>query len=832
MTNKILFFVIVLIALIADVYAGSSLRNLPDIVSENPVSGGFTLVHGEKPTSIMLSGNDYPAVLRAAKDLQLDIERVTDQKPDIITKIMPSSNNVVIAGTLGKSSIVKDIIQAGKLDISSISGKWESFIIATVDNPLPDVAKALVIVGSDRRGTIYGLYEISRQIGVSPWYWWADVPVTHKDNLYIKPGIYRQGPPSVKYRGIFINDEDWGLHLWSGRTFEPESRGIGPKTYEKVYELLLRLRLNYIWPAMHECTREFASIPENVELAHYYGIVVGSAHCEPMLYNNAKWDESKLGKWDYSQNRDTIFGVWEDYAKNRGDKEAVWTVGMRGIHDRGMQGKREEQIGTLEEILHDQQQLLNKYVTKEWGDVAQAFVPYKEALKLYDAGLKVPDDVTLVWVDDNFGYIRRLSSAEERKRSGGAGVYYHISYYGGPHSYLWINTTAPALIWEELHKAWENQARRLWVINVGDIKPMEIGIDYFSRFAWDVDKFGPDSQMKYLMDFAVKLFGYELARPVAGLLNEFYRLGTIRKPELMIRTGWALSLPESQAIELRKNYRSLLEQEAYISEKIPARYRDAYTELIGFPARILGATGLIFMADRAIQFGDDIAANEQEIQRLREYIDSEVAHYNNDIAGGKWKHMMPGAVTRKQLIRWSSQVQWPWGEKPSDKPVQRNTSNRTWLDAAFANEKTASGEAQWTLVDGLGSTGRALALKPASIEYSWQPDDKTAPMLEYEFETKGNPDSSLLIDFMPTFRICPGMKLRVAVSVDDKPAKLVDVPGGSGAENEYGRVRYNAVQNNASRAEVELPTLSPGKHTLKIRAVDPGVVVDRISLPE
>ena len=837
MTNKIIAVIVVFVSAFSISYGSSGISPMTDIVSSESTPGSFSLVQGGNASPIYLDNADYPGVIRAAKDLQLDIERVTSVKPQLHTSTKASGSSIVIAGTLGKNSLIDRLVKSAKIDTSAIAEKWESFLITTLDNPLPGVSHALVIIGSDRRGTIYGIYEISKQIGVSPWYWWADVPVLHKDNLYINPGLYLQGPPAVKYRGIFINDEDWGIHQWAIHTFEKHPKGIGPKTYEKVFELMLRLRLNYIWPAMHECTREFASIRENVELAEYYGIAAGAAHCEPMLYNNAKWDEKKLGKWDYTINRDNIYAKWEEYAKTRGDKEAVWTMGMRGIHDRGMQGKSDvaARIDTLEEIFADQQGLLDKYVAPYWDQVAQAFVPYKEVLSLYDAGLKVPDDITLVWVDDNFSYIRRLSSPQERKRSGGAGVYYHISYYGGPHSYLWLNTTAPALIWEELHKAWENEARTLWMLNVGDIKPMEIGIDYFSRFAWNADTYGPDSQPIFLHDFAAELFGKELAEPVAKLLAEYYRLGTIRKPELMQRPFWSLNLPETRAIQLRNDYNSLLETEAKLAARIPTESRDAYTELVGYPARILGASGLIFMADRAIQFGDNIASNEAEITQLRSFIDSEVDNYNNNIASGKWKNMMPGAVTHKDLTRWNSQVRWPWGEKQQSantKPAVRNTSARTWRNADSADRRTVSGISKWTCVDGLGSTGKALALKPAGIEYSWDLRDTDAPALEYDFMTTNNVPSKVLVDFIPTFRIYPGMKLRVAVSIDDQPSVLVEVPGSSGAENEYGRVRADAVQNNYARADIPFPALTAGRHVLKISAVDPGIVIDRISFPE
>jgi hypothetical protein len=435
-------------------------------------------------------------------------------------------------------------------------------------------------------------------------------------------------------------------------------------------------------------------------------------------------------------------------------------------------------------------------------------------------------------VDDNFGYIRRLGAPEERKRTGGAGVYWHLSYYGGPHSYTWINTTAPALMWEEFHKAWENDARTLWVINVGDIKPMEIGIDYFSHLAWNPTSVGADSQPLFLRAFAAENFGEKLAEPIARLLGEFYRLGTIRKPELMNR-AWALSLPDERAEQLRQDYENLLQREQKLAGAISPTVRDAYTEMIGFPARVLGASGLIFMADRKIQFGEATTANEAEITRLRKWLEEQVEEFNTSVAGGKWRHMMPGLVTAKDLTRWNSQVRWPWGEKTVNaaaSPIHPVQSARLWRDAASADHQSASGNARWVAVQGLGPSGQAMALKPAGLSSSWSIGNDKSPVLEYEFQTKGG-DAEALIDFLPTFRLCPGMKLRVAVGVDDQPAVPVEVPGSSGAEDERGQSRSNAVQDNYVRATVPLPGLTAGKHLLKISAVDPGAVIDQVSLP-
>jgi hypothetical protein len=794
-----------------------------------------TIVGGGSEAAVVLDAQEYPVVRIAAGLFAEDVRRVTGRRL-VLTNEARGPVQAVLVGTLGRSAWIQKLVGAGKLkDIASIQGCWEATLMQVVDKPFAGVERALVIVGSDRRGTAYGLMQLSQKMGVSPWNWWADVPVRHRDGLAIRIPAPQVDAPAVKYRGIFINDEDWGLHPWAARTFDPEFKNIGPKTYEKVFELMLRLRLNYLWPAMHGISTEFGSVPENYQLAGKYGIVAGSSHCEPMLYNNVKWREAQKGRWNYSLNRDTIHSTWEQYAKDRGAEEAVWTLGIRGIHDQGMQSPpndRPGRISLLETVFRDQRGLLDKHVTKEWGPVAQCFVPYKEVLPIYDAGLKVPDDATLVWVDDNFGYIRRLSNPEERKRSGGAGVYWHLSYYGGPHSYTWINTTAPALMWEELHKAWENDARTLWVINVGDIKPMEIGIDYFSRLAWNPDGFPLAAQHRFLLDFATENLGEKLAPRIAGLLTDYYRLGTVRKPELMERR-WALSLTPEGAGQLGKDYQKLLDDESRLARDIPASARDAYTELAGFPARVLGLSGLVFLADRDMQGGKAVSANEKTIANLRAGLEAQVSNYNTNVAGGKWNRMMPGLVTGRNLMAWNSQVRWPWGE-PTNRPVVVQASaisESSWRNTAAFDRQAAAGQARWSVVEGLGPSGKGVALKPASLSSSWSGTDSSAPALEFDFKTKAG-DAEAWVDFLPAFRLVPGMKMRVAFIVDSGEPSIVEVPGSSGTEDENGRIRNQAVQDNYVRARVPLPGLTAGRHTFKIRAMDPGVVIDRIHLPE
>lgn len=838
----------------------------PITVSSAPSSTGITLVGTKTVAAIAIDENDYPVVKLAASLFAEDVGRVTGKTLYIGAKSAPQ---MILAGTLGKSQLIDRLITQGKLkDIEMIKGHWEATLWQMVDDPAPGVKKALVIVGSDRRGTAYGLICLSKLIGVSPWYWWADVPVMHKNTVTISIPKPTWDKPAVKYRGIFINDEDWGINLWARNNFEKDfAQGVGPKTYEKVFELMLRLRLNYLWPAMHAVSKEFGNTPENIALADRYAIVAGSSHCEPMLYNNVHWDEKVKGRWNYSTNRDTIYNTWKNTVLDRKDKEAVWTLGIRGIHDRGMEtppSTNTDRIDLLEQVFKDQRDLIHRYVAPQYGPVAQCFVPYKEVLPVYDAGLKVPDDVTLMWVDDNFGYIRRLSNLSERKRTGGSGLYWHLSYYGAPHSYTWINTTPPALLWEEFHKAWENEARTIWVINVGDIKPMELGIDYFSRLAWDPEGQHADAQPKFLTAFLAENFSNNATTRLYELVTDFYHLGTIRKPELMNR-HWALSLSPQTAQKLLSAYEDLLNREHLIAAKVPVTERDAYTELIGFPTRILAATGLIFMHDRAQILGNTPQDNppqsntpvgntqqdlQHEIRRLKASLDAEVEDYNLKIAGGKWKDMMPGAVTGKNLPAWSSQVAWPWGETNQPDTARREPDPDILRIAASADHQSAPAPAvppasgatptaaqpapptppktaRWIEVPGLGRSGRAMALEPAIPTATWDSADPSAPTLRYDFHANGKA-SRVILYFLPTFRLYPGMQLRVGVGVDDHLLATIEVPGSSGKEDENGLNRNQGIRNNYVTATVDLRALPAGEHSLFIRAVDPGAVIDAI----
>lgn len=405
----------------------------------------FTLASPRQTAAILYDASDAAVVKRAAELFAADVEAVTGRRPQV-TSATGETGPAVIVGTVGGSALIRRLSEAGKIDTAPLEGAWERYLIQTVANPLPGIRKALVIAGSDRRGAAYGLFTLSELIGVSPWYWWADVPVKKHAALHVDaPPTYSQ-TPSVRCRGIFLNDEDWGLTPWASQTFEPERGNIGPRTYAKVCELLLRLKANYLAPAMHPVSTSFNQIPENKLVADTFAIVMGSTHCEPLLLNTAsEWDTQTMGPWNYDKNKEGINRVLTQRVRENSPYENVYTLALRGLHDGAMSTTlpMHEKVRMLQQALLDQRQILAENIDRPVETVPQAFTPYKEVLEIYSNGLELPDDVTIVWPDDNYGYMKRLSGVREQRRTGRSGVYYHVSYLGVPHSYLWFSTTPP-----------------------------------------------------------------------------------------------------------------------------------------------------------------------------------------------------------------------------------------------------------------------------------------------------------------------------------------------------------------------------------------------------
>ncbi|EKU88458.1 glycosyl hydrolase 115 family protein [Bacteroides oleiciplenus] len=640
------------------------------IVKETDGEQAFPLVSSNSKALISYDENDFEVVKETARLFAEDIRNVTGKRIALSDK-QKAAAYMVIIGTIGQNRTIDRFVREGKLDVSPIRNGWEQYIIQTLDNPDKGIQKALVIAGCDRRGTAYGVLSLSEVMGVDPLYWWADVPVKQKNTLYVHTTRYISKAPSVKYRGIFINDEGWGIQPWATNTFDKEVGNMGPKTYAKVCELILRMKGNMMAPAMHPKTTAFNLVPGNREVADKYGIVVTSAHCEPLLYNNTtEWDNKINGEWNYLTNKEGILKVLDKRTFQTAPFENAYVIAMRGIHDAGLIGVPEDRKAEVtEEALQDQRNILSKHIGKPAEEIQQVFVPYKEVLDIYEKGMKLPDDVTIVWPDDNFGYIKKLSDVKEQKRSGASGVYYHISYLGEPHDYLWLNTTPPALIYEEMKKAYDTGANRYWLLNVGDIKPGELGIKFFLDLAWDIDLFNYDNAYQFDANYLSSIFGDKYKDDLQDIMSTYYQLGFQRKPEAM---GWGVEWNSSDSRERIVNtdfsfinyneaenriaeYDRIANKSERILKELPDKYKAAFYELVFYPvkgATLMNKKMLTAQQNRwyALQGRASTELYASKVRSYHDSIGSYTAHYNQ-MLNGKWNHMMslaPGWVATYQ----------------------------------------------------------------------------------------------------------------------------------------------------------------------------------------
>lgn len=707
----------------------------------------------------------------------------------------------VIAGTIGQSSLLADYAE----EFSSIEGQHEAFLLKVLEDG------TLLIAGSDKRGTAYGLLELSRLLGVSPWEWWADATPTRLSSFELQAGYTDSQSPDVPYRGIFINDEDWGLLPWSNQTYEPNEakNHIGPKTYSRVFELLLRLRANTLWPAMHECTMPFFLVEGNRQAAADYSIFIGSSHCEPMVCNAAgEWSRRGEGAYDYVNNSANVYRFWENRVKEVHSADNIYTLGMRGVHDGKMQGAKTvaEQKAVLERVISDQRGLLGKYVNADVTRVPQVFIPYKEVLDIYRAGLQVPDEVTLMWCDDNYGYIRQFPSAEERLRKGGNGIYYHASYWGRPHDYLWLSTTHPSLLHNEMKRAYDSGIQQMWILNVGDIKPAEYLIELFLDMAWDMDK--TTSVEVHLNNFLAREFGYEVAEALYPLFCEYNRLNYIHRPEFLGNTrteerdpAWKVvkDLPWSERY-IRNRLASWEELSDKVEEvwiQVPVSKQDAYFQLVKYP--IQGAAQMnekhlyAQLARHGIEPWSRSDAAYDSIVSLTE-------RYNKGFHNkGKWDRMMDF--------------------RPRKLPVFDRVKRDTITESLPADveplvvwQGEACKEASRTNVNPMGYEGQAQPIAQGeTVEY------KTTCALPDTIE--------VVLHFTPVHPQ-DGGKLRVEVALDGAEPVVISYET-KGRSEEW---KENVLWNRATRRLLLPVVQGVSGHRLSVKALDPAIELDCIEL--
>jgi hypothetical protein len=606
-------------------------------VTNTASKGSFAIASKGKIASIVISENDFAGVLRVVEHLEKDLYNVTNLHPAKYTNSNPLTDFAIIIGTLGHSAIIDQLAKEGKINAAELTGKWEKFSTQIVENPTKGIQRALVIAGSDKRGTIYGIYDLSNQIGVSPWAFWADVPAKKQTELFARTGVHSLGEPKVKYRGIFINDEAPALTGWVHENYG----NFNAKFYDKVFELILRLKGNYLWPAMWS-EKFYADDPQNGILADEYGIVMGTSHHEPLAKAHGEWNKAVNGAWDFTKNAENLKKFWTDGIQRMGTKETMVTIGMRGDGDEPM--TEGTAISLLENIVKTQREIISSVTKKPADQTPQMWALYKEVQEYYDKGMQVPEDVTLLLCDDNWGNLRKLPALDAKPRQGGYGIYYHFDYVGGPRSYKWINTNQIERTWEQMHLAYEHGVDKIWIVNVGDIKPVEFPLEFFMDYAWNPEVWNADNLQNYYTQWANENFGKQYATAIADILKMYTKYNARRKPELLNPSTYSL-IDYNEAENVVSDYNALAKKAQEISNKLPAEYKDAYYQLVLYP--VLASANLnelyVTAAKNSLYANQGRAATNAYAEKVKTLFDKDAAlsnYYNKTMSNGKWNPMM------------------------------------------------------------------------------------------------------------------------------------------------------------------------------------------------
>ena len=808
LTKKIMAVALLSLALSTEANAADT------FVSFEPAAGTWQL----SDLTIGLAEGEHSCVTIAAANLATDFEKVTGTKASIISPssfLLPPSSKIFI-GTVGVNKQIDQWVKQGVL--SDLKGKTEKYIIKTIGNQL-------VIAGSDKRGTVYGIYELSRQIGVSPWYYWADVPVERHTSLYIKEGEYTDGEPAVRYRGLFLNDEAPCLTTWVKNTFDTDYGGH--KFYEKVFELILRLKGNYLWPAMWGWAF-YADDPENLKTADAMGVMMGTSHHEPMARNHQEYarDRKGWGAWNYATNKQNLDRFFREGIERMNGTDDIVTIGMRGDGDEAMGNGTDTKL--LENIINNQRRIIKEVTGKSADKTPQIWALYKEVQDYYDAGLRVPDDVTILLCDDNWGNVRRLPTAEEQKRKGGWGLYYHVDYVGAPRNSKWINVTPIQNMWEQLQLAYFGGIQKLWILNVGDLKPMEYPIQLFMDMAWNPSKYRVDNLLDHTRDFCAESFGEDQACEAAQLLNLVSKYnGRITSEMLDAKTyttwEFAQVVSDYQALETRA-----LRQ--FITLKPEAR--DAYRQIVLFPIQ---AMGNIYEMYYAQAMNHQLAAqNDPEAncwaERCRKAFERDQQlnlQYNKEIAGGKWDGMM----IQKHISYKIWNDNFPADVCPDLIEVKAPTEGPTFsavhgyisIEAEHTWNRQDASAAKWTVIPYMGRTLSGISLMP----YTVGTDDAK---LTYRFKDNGTKTAKIHIITKSTLDFLDKGGLIYDVAVDGNSPVSVNFNANLNEkpENIYS-IYYPTIASRVVEKEVELPlSASQDIHTLTIHPQDPGIVFEKI----
>lgn len=826
MMKKLYLALVAIVMMVANVNAADHMG-----ISFNELSSDrFTLIENGNPISLLLDETDDIGVQIAAKALQKDFKMVSGKEAKILNE--PSEKSVVIIGTL-ESKYIKQIIKNKKLDKKELEGKYEKYIMTTIANPVEGVDEALVIAGSDKRGTIYGIYELSEQIGVSPWYDWADVPVYEQKNISLAKGIYTAGEPAVKYRGIFLNDEAPCLTGWVKNTYGTDFGDH--RFYARVFELILRLRGNFMWPAMWSWAF-YADDPLNSKTADDMGVVMSTSHHEPMARNHQEWtrNRSKYGNiWDYNQNPEGLTTFFREGIERAKDTEDIITIGMRGDGDAELAGSDEDNIRMMEGLFEDQRQIIKEVTGKPAKKTPQVWALYKEVQTYYNKGLRVPDDVIILLSDDNWGDIRRLPNAEEQKHPGGWGMYYHVDYVGAPRNSKWLNVTPVQHLWEQMQLTYDYGVDKIWVLNVGDLKPMEYPITLFLDMAWNPTEFNAENLLDHVYEFCKEAFGEDQAKEAARLLNLVSKYNGRITPEMLDATTYNLETGEFK--QVCDDYARLEVAALRQYMELDSKAKDAYQQLILFPIQAMANLYDMYYAQAMnlkLAANNDPAANywadrcEEAFARDAELC----ANYNKVMSNGKWNGMM----TQKHIGYTSWNDNFPADRLPRLRRVEETDKIGGYVftekngivsmeaEHFYAQENGNAGE--WTTIPYMGRTLSGVAVMP----YSVLPDGAT---MTYKFNLTSDVDAvDVLIAVNSTLTFYRLEGHRYAVSIDGGEEQIVNFNERLNEDpaNLYS-VYYPTVAKRVVESKVKFPMqVSKGEHTLTVRPIEPGTVFEKI----
>jgi hypothetical protein len=812
-------------------------------VSTIAFSNPLIIADKQSAWPVIIEKNEAMPIKTAGRHFADDIALVTGTRPQVWENTNNIVKQVIIAGTLANSGLIKKLVKSGKLKVPEDAKKWEGYFVVMIDKPFPGIEKALVITATHHRGVVYGLFHLSRRFGISPWYWWADVPVVKQEKIEMPDNYSFSDFPRVKYRGIFINDEAPALSNWSREKFGGFKHGF----YEKVFELMCRLNANYIWPAMWG-NAFYDDDPLNINKAEEYGIVMGTSHHEPLMRAHVEWRRYGKGLWNYDSNAAVLKDFWRE-GMVRGRNEKIVTLGMRGDGDEPM--TRETATALLERIVADQRQIIKDVTGKPPEQTPQLWALYKEVQDYYDKGMRVPDDVTLLLCDDNWGNIRRLPALNEKPRKGGYGIYYHFDYVGGPRNYKWINTNHISRIWEQMHLAWQYNARQIWIVNVGDIKPMEFPISFFLDYAWNPEATGPDDLMKYTEGWAEKQFGATYKKEIAYLYDGYSKINSRRKPELLDANTYTFNYDEWNRVVAE--YDALLEKAEAINSKLSPEQKDAYFQIILHPIRASANLYRMYCAvaqNKKLSALGNTLANHYARQ-VRKYYDEDSLitisyHKMND---GKWNHMMSQthigytywqeprtnriphtemvfhynqrpAIRKPATEEDNSKALVPSGEKGK---VFIETNGVASMYATNYSRKNENSNIYWKVLPGHGRTGDAITTFP--VTHKALKDEKATPWLEYDVYHNSGDSVSLYFYFSPTLNFLHEVKgFQFEFSLNGASPQVHSIN-----ERDYdSRTWEGWVASNTIIKKTDALLSSSGKTRVRYRPLHPGMVLQKI----